>query len=532
MNYTMILTIAVMVTAISVATFFSVRYLFQGGDPASPAKLANLDNPASYQYVPPSKVFAKLLAEQIDIARVHMFKNISTKQVKETAGSGTIVPAAGSVLASPNSGDPDYFFHWLRDAANVIKPVGDLYHYETDPAMAAFYLKALDDYATFNSHLQRVALTTPYGLAEVRFNADGTIDTTKWSRPQLDGPALRALSLLHFLKVAEEKGINDAARVALVIEIIQKDLDYLAINWATKGYDIWESYSGEYYVTRVAALSALMRGANFFADHNDPQRAEQYHASANLICDHLDLYWRADEGVLAYSKGTLTDIYDVVQSAPGNGIDSGLIMGLVEADVPCGKHSVLDPRVMRTVAITERIFADAFAINKDLRRGPGVAMGRHIGDSYYGGNAFYFLTAGYAEYYYKLAARIEKEKSLIVTVNHHAFLAQVALRMAKDPWPVCTDILASSTDTETLVSGLRQRGDDFLWMIMTTIPASGEMSEQFDRTTGEPRSAQKLSWSYSSFIAAGLARKDAVRAENSLRRKWRTLDVEALTAID
>ena len=36
-------------------------------------------------------------------------------------------------------------------------------------------------------------------LGEPRFNPDGTIDIFRWSRPQYDGPALRALACLHYL---------------------------------------------------------------------------------------------------------------------------------------------------------------------------------------------------------------------------------------------------------------------------------------------------------------------------------------------
>ena len=42
--------------------------------------------------------------------------------LKERPGFDTRVrPAKGSVLASPSSADPDYFFHWLRDSAAVIE---------------------------------------------------------------------------------------------------------------------------------------------------------------------------------------------------------------------------------------------------------------------------------------------------------------------------------------------------------------------------------------------------------------------------
>jgi glucoamylase len=38
-------------------------------------------------------------------------------------------------------------------------------------------------------------------------------------------------------------------------------------------------------------------------------------------------------------------------------------------------------------------------------------------------------------------------------------------------------------------------------------PADGELSEQFDRTTGEQTSAKQLAWSYAAFISTIAARR-------------------------
>jgi glucoamylase len=48
--------------------------------------------------------------------------------------------------------------------------------------------------------------------------------------------------------------------------------------------------------------------------------------------------------------------------------------------------------------------------------------------------------------------------------------------------------------------------------IRETIPASGAMSEQFDRNTGAQTSALDLGWSYAAFVTAWDARMKAVEA--------------------
>jgi glucoamylase len=42
-------------------------------------------------------------------------------------------------------------------------------------------------------------------------------------------------------------------------------------------------------------------------------------------------------------------------------------------------------------------------------------------------------------------------------------------------------------------------------------PGSGELSEQFDQTTGAQTSAKHLSWSYAAFITAAASRAEAIR---------------------
>ena len=144
---------------------------------------------------------------------------------RERAAFGRmIVPARGSVLASPSMADwnpePDYFFHWLRDSAIVMRTVAELATRcakrgrapTLDPAFQRFRrlqsgadahrrcrLSVTDreDAAGFRKFLRpddaMRALAGDALLGEPRFNPDGSPDALRWSRPQYDGPALRAL---------------------------------------------------------------------------------------------------------------------------------------------------------------------------------------------------------------------------------------------------------------------------------------------------------------------------------------------------
>ena len=57
-----------------------------------------------------------------------------------------------------------------------------------------------------------------------------------------------------------------------------------------------------------------------------------------------------------------------------------------------------------------------------------------------------------------------------------------------------------------------ERGDKFMRTVQAYTPPSGDLSEQFDRTTGSPISAKHLAWSYAAFITAAASRRRAAQA--------------------
>ena len=104
----------------------------------------------------------------------------------------------GSIIASPQTDDPNYSFHWIRDSALVAQSLIRLLPYVRDKANETRIREFIEDFATFSDLLQHSP--TPHGLGETRFNIDGSIDQSTWPRPQFDGPALRALTLLDYLE--------------------------------------------------------------------------------------------------------------------------------------------------------------------------------------------------------------------------------------------------------------------------------------------------------------------------------------------
>jgi glucoamylase len=474
--------------------------------------------------------FADWMARQYEISAALMLRAISaTGLVMERRGFGqTIRPARGSILASTAIGswdpDPDYFFHWLRDSALVIDALRQLIidgtHVEEGLAhckdFVAFSLRlnSLDGgsflhnagdfrknvdpgflkYVRDDSDLMSICgESVP---REPRFNPDGTLDILKWSRPQHDGPALRALSLMRLWPLARQ----DDATCALMRTLILADLGFVSRNWRAPCFDMWEEEFGHHYSTRLLHYAALAEGALWTeqARLNEASRTQEWLAAMQEIAQSLDEYWDPVKGFYVSRR-------DVANGVGGKELDFATILAVIHAGRKTGAHSVLDPKVMATLACLEALFEAAYQINKDRPHDRGPAMGRYMGDKYFSGGAYYFSTLGAAEFYYRLAELVAAGTDLPVTTENKDIL--VRLGISRD---ACA--FGPHEQKNRSCEAFLRRGDQFMTTVAAFTPATGELSEQFDQTTGLQTSARTLAWSHAAFITAAARRRVTLRS--------------------
>lgn len=481
------------------------------------------------------------LARQYSFSAAALLRSISaTHLVKSRPGFGqTIRPAKGSVLASrviaSYDPDPDYFFHWVRDSAIVMDALRCLIvagalgeealgHFED---FVAFSLRLVDlDGRAFLSHagdfrqsvepffMQYVRsdsdlaeITGEHTFGEPRFNPDGTLDIIKWSRPQHDGPALRALAVMRFFEL---DAIGETETRAAMQTLIERDLAFIHHCWREPSFDIWEEELGRHYYTRLVQYAALADGARWIDGLGKPDRAKAYREAAGEIAQSLDEHWSDAEGFYLSRL-------DVAPSASSKDLDIATILAVIHADRREGAHSVLDPKVLATLARLENLFETAYLINQRRPEGCGPAMGRYAGDRYYSGGAYYFATLGAAQFYFRLA-EVAAGATIQVAPENRDILHRLAPTLVKNAPPPLGP-LAPERRNDFFRAVLR-RGEMFMATVEAYAPASGELAEQFDQTTGAPASAKDLAWSHAAFITAFASRESALRmAEIRLERR-------------
>ena len=352
----------------------------------------------------------------------------ATHLVKERPGFGQrVVPRPGSVLASPvlaaYDPDPDYFFHWFRDSAIVI----DALRVALDQG---FLEKAaivrfrefvefsvslrdlngqeflhIDDFKekvrpSFLQYLRpdaEIAAVSGEGaLAEVRVNPDGTLDFTRWPRPQLDAPALRVLAVLRWRRQWPHL---DAALLAAMRKLLAGDLIFILSHAHDPSFDIWEEELGYHYYTLLVQAEALVQGADWFAVDGQGESALACRHTAHDLSSRLDAFWNDGAGFYRSRTG-------VEGGDPGKDLDVAVILAVLHTGRTRGAHSVLDTGAQATLTALEALFEDQYVINRNRPGERGPAMGRYASDTYYSGGAYYFATLGAAEFYFTLALEL------------------------------------------------------------------------------------------------------------------------------
>jgi glucoamylase len=180
--------------------------------------------------------------------------------------------------------------------------------------------------------------------------------------------------------------------------------------------------------------------------------------------------------------------------------DTSVALAVNHADLPAPNFDIMDARVWTTLTKLENYFLDAYPVNAGKRIGP--AIGRHKGDNYFGGNAFYFLTAAYAELSFRLASETATTRGKLIADDNRVSTLRRVLN-----YEVKRGSKIALPDTK-LANAFAEEGDAFIKTMLDSIPEDGTLSEQSSKVDGSPVSAKKLSWSYASILTAILQREE------------------------
>jgi glucoamylase len=381
------------------------------------------------------------LEKQHQIALRHIKMNISPADGRP-----------GAVLASPSRHDPDYYYHWVRDAALVM----DIWMRQLEGRMTPFLRRhelenMMWDFVDFTVINQ--ASESFESLGEPKYYVSGQAFLGPWGRPQNDGPALRASVLMRFANYLLRMGHESEVRQHLW-PVIEQDLNYVGREIHKPSFDLWEEIKAANFYTRLTGRAALRSGAAFAARMGDPAGAAWLNTQADLAQALAEEHLGNKHGVI-FENIHRTEGIDYKNS----GLDIATVLAVLHTQEQPWL-SIDDGRLAGTVNALEDRFYQLYPINQMFPE-LGVAFGRYPEDRYFDGNPWFLTTLAVAEYYY--------------------------------------------------LRGNVVRGDKYMARAKFHADQEGRMAEQINRFSGYMLSAHDLTWSYAAFLTAYEARKLAKR---------------------
>ncbi|KAI1863995.1 uncharacterized protein JN550_009274 [Neoarthrinium moseri] len=407
---------------------------------------------------------------------------------------------SGLLIASPSRSDPDYFFHWTRDAALTFKALVDRF---VNHMNSVYSYAGLGYNIAGQARLQTVSnpsgsLSDGTGLAEPKYNTDFSAFTGAWGRPQRDGPALRATTLITYANWLVDNGYESTA-TSVVWPIVRNDLAYVAQYWNQTGFDLWEEVQGSSFFTIAASHRALVDGSNFAAKIG--QSCTACDAIAPQILCFQQSFWS--------SGGYINSNINVNNGRSGKDANS-VLTSISNFDPSLGCDSATFQPCSERALANHKVYVDAFrsiyTLNSGKPSGGAVAVGRYPEDSYYNGNPWYLNTLAAAEQLYDALYVWEQQGSITVTSTSLAFFKALYSSAAAGTY-------ASGSSTYTaLHDAVLNYAEGFVNNVATYAASNGSLAEQYDRNNGTPLSARDLTWSYAAFLTA-VARRSGVVPE-------------------
>jgi len=394
---------------------------------------------------------------------------------------------SGAVIASPDADvgpGGSYRFHWSRDGALSMRTYMNS------------YISGAVDWAAFStnmfSYVKYVLIahnqTDPFGqdiLTEPKFLIpDGKVYPGGWCRPQNDGPALRATTLIQFANILIKMGNTDFVSQYLWTNntsvygggIIRRDLDYTQGGGAyTNTCDLWEEVqNSDFFWNRLSHSRAMYLGSQFAQSMGNPDLSKAYLATYNSM----------STGIMAHWNGNF--LYE----STNRPLDGAVIAALNEAldDQMPTPFNPTSQYASGTIAATINAFCMAYPINNiDTKNGVnGVLIGRYPNDGYFGGNPWILLTAYLAQSFYRGSLYSLTTNSLPPSVS-------------MDNWRYIFPTLPNDANlsVKSFASVLLSAGDGVMQRIAHhTAGNNFHLNEQIDKNQGTQISAYDLTWSY------------------------------------
>lgn len=271
----------------------------------------------------------------------------------------------GISIASLSKEDPDYFYHWIRDSAVVMKSIVTYYELTNCPKAFKYIIGYI------NNEIELQNTKSSGDLGEPKYNTDRTPYTKPWGRPQNDGPALRGLTMIKIYHLFH----NDYPSLGkLVLNSISKDLNYILKHYNDKSFDLWEEIDGFHLYTRLVQCKFLKECLNIPLNIDYNRIINTKHKLHDLISHHNTRYTSFDNNGWCCRE-----------------FDTSLLLGICHIDYDIEIFDFYSDEFKKYFEDMIIYFQNEYKINKNNKK--FTWLGRYKNDIYYNGNPWVITTS-------------------------------------------------------------------------------------------------------------------------------------------
>lgn len=455
--------------------------------------------------------------------------------------------ANGTVVASTSTENPNYHYNCkyasdalgleidrmlagVRDAALTMDVVVKLYAAASDDTAKANYEQILFQYAQARADEQNDPdLQT--GLGEPKFELNNSVFTGPWGRPQNDGPAESATTLMEFANAYLANGgdldtikqkIWDSDNFETQAPVL-KDLLFVSTNWSSPSFDLWEEEEANHFFNHLVSHRALAMGAQFASNLSDTSTASILSNAADAVAASLPSFWDSDRQLIVYEIGPVLNNKSSYK-------DIAVILGVLHGYNNDNLFGSTNDQILVTAYQIATSFLSVYPIANVTTDSTGGILGIPVGwvhdqrllqysaniksrypeDVYTGtgtaengGNPWFLATAAMAELFYLAAAEFQSSGSIAVTNTSLPFWQYFAPDAGLSAGQT---VSGDSQAFSAAISAIEGWADAFTRRIKYHTPADQRLAEEYNRNDGISTGALDLTWSYASLLTAAFAR--------------------------
>lgn len=441
----------------------------------------------------------------------------------------------GVIIASPSKENPNYYYQWTRDAAITLNLITEQV-YNNPRNTSLIYL--IESYIENTLQLQKIpnksgSVESLANLGEPKFEVNLTAFNDNWGRPQRDGPALRAISIMNYLNVLYEYSMPVQKQSTLYNasfiyhNAIKPDLIYSIKFWNQKGFDLWEEIYDHHFFTSLVQLKSLSMGLNYARLFND---SIDFQNELSDAINKLLNFINHESGFISPFKPYIVSGPSIYHIGKRNGLDIATVLASLYTHEDINNSTLIpydidNGYILTTLSslISDMKFKYPINFQDNFL---GIALGRYPEDIYDGyrqteGNPWFISTATASELIYRLIHNLKSNKKDIVINNSNIEFFKIFLPLDNSQSD-STDNDGDNDNFEELVipyntnryilllDNMFNHADGFLKVVHKHTGQNGELSEQFSKFNGYMQGASKLTWSFGAVHQAIIARKKLV----------------------